>query len=106
MTSPMRVACMEKVAPDRSTSEWLGAEARVYFPSRTLNRNRLALSERRFQVVVLMASFLSGLILGGGFALFFRDRKGARRRHVRDSEQSEPFKVSTEVTPCLDLLVA
>jgi len=97
---------MEKVAPDQFTSEWLGAEARVYLPSRTLNGNRLALSGQRFQVVSLMASFLSGLVLGGGFALFVRDREGGRRRHVLDNEQSEPFKVSTEVTPCLDPLVA
>lgn len=123
MTSPMPIARKEKAAPDRIAPEWLGAEARVYLSPDTRHGNRPARSGRRFQIVALLASFVSGLVLARiiherfccnrnfrparGNGLEARDGDGGRRRHVgRHGETNEPFRVSTEVTPCLDPLAA
>jgi hypothetical protein len=53
-------------------------------------------------VPILMFSFLSGLVMGGYLAVFARGQLGSRHCRVRYGKRGEPFRVSREVTPCLE----
>lgn len=68
--------------PSQIKSEWLGAEARVHLPPRTLAGNRFMLWSRRLSVRTLLFSFSSGLAVGGCLALFACGQFGSCHRLV------------------------
>ena len=103
MTSLLHIACGEKEAPGQIKSEWLGAESSVYIiPPHRLVRNRLMLQSRRLRIAVLLFSLCSGLAMGSCLTLFARGRFGSRHRRIGFGKRGEPFRVSREVTPCLE----
>lgn len=102
MFSPSAIVREMKAEPGQIKSEWLGAEARVHLAPRTLAGNRFILWSRGLPVPILMFSFLSGLVMGGYLAFFARGQLGSRYRCVRYGKRGEPFRVSREVTPCLE----
>jgi hypothetical protein len=91
-----------KEGPGQIKSQWLGAEARVHLAPRTLVGNRFMLWRRGLSIPILIFSFLSGLAMGGSVAFFARSQFGSRHRHVGYGKRGEPFRVSREVTPCLE----
>jgi hypothetical protein len=106
MTSLLHIACGEKEAPGQIKSEWLGAESSVYIPPHRLVRNRLTLQSRRLRIAVLLFSLCSRLAMGSCLTLFARGRFGSRHRPVGYGKRSKPFRVSREVAPCSESLVA
>ena len=102
MTSLLHIACGEKEAPGQIKSAWLGAEARVHLAPRTLPGNRFVLWSRGLSVPILIISCLSGLAMGGYLAFFARGQFGSRHRRIGFGKRGEPFRVSREVTPCLE----
>ena len=102
MFSPSAIVREMKDDPGQIKSEWLGAEASVHLAPRTLAGNRFMLWSRGLSVPILIISCLSGLAMGGYLAFFARSQFGNRRRRVRYGKRGEPFRVSREVTPCLE----
>ena len=102
MFSPSAIVREMKEDPGQIKSEWLGAEARVHLAPRTLAGNRFMLWSRGLSVPILIFSFLSGLAMGGYLAFFARSQFGSRHRRVGYGKRGEPFRVSREVTPCLE----
>lgn len=102
MFSPSAIVREMKEDPGQIKSEWLGAEARVHLAPRTLVGNRFMLWRRGLSVPILIFSFLSGLAMGGYLAFFAHGQFGSHHRRVGYGKRGEPFRVSREVTPCLE----
>lgn len=106
MTSPSHIVRKKKEHSGHITSEWLGAEGRIYIPPHRLDENRFRFWNRQSPIGALLFSFVSGLTVGGCLALFVRGRNGGRRVIPDMCETDEPFRVPREVAPCLDSMVA
>jgi hypothetical protein len=102
MFSPSAIVREMKDDPGQIKSQWLGAEARVHLAPRTLVGNRFMLWSRGLSVPILIFSFLSGLAIGGYLVFFARGQFESRHRRVGFGKRGEPFRVSREVTPCLE----
>ena len=103
MFSSSAIFCEMKEDPGQIKSEWLGAEARVHLAPRTLPGKRFMLWSRGLSVPILIFSFLSGLAIGGYLPFFARGQFERRHRLVGFGKKiGEPFRVSREVTPCLE----
>ena len=102
MFSASAIVCEMKEDPGQIKSEWLGAEARVHLAPRTLLGNRFVLWSRGLSVPILIISCLSGLAMGGYLAFFARGQFGSRHRRIGFGKRGEPFRVSRELTPCLE----
>lgn len=102
MRSPLCIVREKKEFPSQINSEWLGAEARVHLPARTLVGNRFMLWSWWLSVRSLLFSFSSGLAMGGCLAFFAYGHFGTRHLpvgHGKTREVSLP-RGSREVTPC------
>jgi len=102
MFSPSAIVREMTEDPGQIKSRWLGVETRVHLAPRTLVGNRFMLWIRGLSVPILIFSFLSGLAMGGYLAFFARSQFGSRHRRVGYGKRGEPFRVSREVTPCLE----
>ena len=102
MYSPSAIIREMKEDPGQIKSEWLGAEARVHLAPRTLLGNRFMLWSRRLSVPILIFSFLSGPAMGGYLTFLARGQLGSQHRRVGYGKRVEPFRVSREMTPCLE----
>ena len=102
MFSPSTIVREIKEDPGQIKSEWLGAEARVHLAPRTLAGNRFMLWSRGLSAPILILSFLSGLAMGSYLAFFARGQFGSCHRRFGYGYRGEPFRVSREVTPCLE----
>ena len=102
MSNPSYVVREEKEVSHQIKSDWLGAEAHVHLPPRSLAGNRFMFGSWRVSLRILLISFSSGLAMGGGLAWFARGQFGRLRRLVGHGERGGAFRVPREVTPCLD----
>ncbi len=96
MPSLSYIVLEKKEAPGRIKPEWLGAEARVHLPPRTLAGSRFMFWRRRLSVRILLLSFSSGLAMGGYLALFARGKFGSRHLRIGASDGIEADVITGE----------